>query len=165
MLAVAISAKMGDESDGIAEPIRRRQVILDGIVAQEVEFMVGEHLLRLAIGHLDLASAEIRRLSEHRSHWMQQTELEQEARRREAHGRSRREAEAGQLRKDLAKARRCAAALQEQLQALQSKFETAVLTARPYASMAFGSLSERLGTEAGKAALESDPECPDWLWD
>ena len=30
---------------------------------------------------LDLASAENRRLSEHRSHWMQQTEREQEARR------------------------------------------------------------------------------------
>ena len=52
MLAVAISAKMGDESDGIAEPVRRRQVILEGIVAQEVEFMVGEHQLRLAIGYL-----------------------------------------------------------------------------------------------------------------
>ena len=72
---------------------------------------------------LDLASAEIRRLSEHRSHWMQPTELEEEARRREAHGRRRLEAEAGQLRKELAKARRCAAALQEQLQAPQSKFE------------------------------------------
>ena len=54
---------------------------------------------------LDLASAENRRLSEHRSRWMQQTEREQEARRREAHGRSRLEAEAGQLRKELAKAR------------------------------------------------------------
>ena len=75
------------------------------------------------------------------------------------------EAEAGQLRKELAKARRCAAALQEQLQALQSKFEKAVLAARRYAAMAFGSLSERLGSEAGKAALEADPECPNWLWD
>ena len=114
---------------------------------------------------LDLASGEIRRLSEHRSHCMQQTEREQEARRREAHGRSRLEAEAEQLRRELAKARRCAAALQEQLQALQSKFEKAVLAARRYAAMAFGSLSERLGSEAGKAALEADPECPDWLWD
>ena len=96
---------------------------------------------------------------------MQQTELEQEARRRGARGRSRLEAEAGQLRKELAKARRCAIALQEQLQALQSTFEKAVLAARQYAAMAFGSLSERLGSEAGKAALEADPECPDWLWD
>ena len=112
---------------------------------------------------LDLASAENRRLSEHSSYWMQQTELGQEARRREARGRSRLEAQAAQLRKELAQVRRCAAALQEQLQALQLKFEKAVLAARRYAAMAFGSLSERLGSEAGKAALEADPECPDWL--
>lgn len=32
MLAVAITAEMGHEADGISEPVRRRQVILEGIV-------------------------------------------------------------------------------------------------------------------------------------
>ena len=61
-------------------------------------------------------------LSERCEHWTQQTEAEQEARRREARKRARLEAEADRLRKQLAKKHACVVALTEQLQPLHEKF-------------------------------------------
>ncbi len=114
---------------------------------------------------LDQAHESNQLLSERCEHWMQQTEAEQEARRREARERDRLRAEADQLRKELAKQHACVVALTEQLQALHGKCCKAVLTARRHATKVFGSVSERLGVEARTAVQETDPACPEWLWD
>ena len=52
MLAVAIAPKMGNEAHGVAEPARGREVVLARTVVQEGELVVGEHQMRLAVGHL-----------------------------------------------------------------------------------------------------------------
>ena len=74
------------------------------------------------------------------------------------------DAEANQLRKKLAKAPARVVAGTEQLQALHANFCKVVLTARRLTAKVFGSVSECLGVNARTAVLETDPECPEWLW-
>ena len=52
MLAVTVSPEMRDQPHGVAEAVRRRHVLLPGIVAQEVEFVIGEHQFGLAVRDL-----------------------------------------------------------------------------------------------------------------
>ena len=48
----AISAKMGDDLYGCAEPVWFGQAELVGVVPQEIQLVVGECQFRLAVGHL-----------------------------------------------------------------------------------------------------------------
>lgn len=114
---------------------------------------------------LDLSHEHNQFLSARNEQLMQQAEAEQEARQREARGRARLEAESARLRQDLAKSNARVASLTEQLQELHGKFRKVVLTARQLAAKVFGSVSERLGTELRTAEQETDPACPEWLWD
>ena len=52
VLAGAMSAEMGDDPDGVAQPVRRGQAVLFGVACQEVQLVVGEHQFRPAVGHL-----------------------------------------------------------------------------------------------------------------
>ena len=51
VLSVPVSAQMRDQAHGVAEPLRRIQAVLEGVIAQEAELLVGEHQLRVAVGH------------------------------------------------------------------------------------------------------------------
>ena len=43
---------MRDQAHGIAKPLRRIQAVLEGVIAQKAELLVGEHQLRVAVGNL-----------------------------------------------------------------------------------------------------------------
>lgn len=124
--------------------------------------MTEEAALRQA---LDLSHESNRLLSARNEQLMQQTEAEQAARQREARDRARLQTEVARLRQALAESNARVASLTERLQELHGKFRKAVLTARQLAVKVFGSASERLGIEVRTTAQETDPACPEWLWD
>ena len=47
-----VSPEMGREAHRVAEPVQGRHDVFQRIVAQEVEFIVGEHQLRFTVGNL-----------------------------------------------------------------------------------------------------------------
>ena len=52
VLAVPVAADLGNQAHGVAEPLWWLHVVLPRVVAQEVDFVVREHQVRVAVGDL-----------------------------------------------------------------------------------------------------------------